>query len=88
MRVSQPASIPSIDGLSGGALREALDYHADQAQMFVDMKVLMAGVTVGTPEEIAAAPRKSGSSTKGLKNGDSGVICSDDEKGDMYCGEE
>ncbi|WP_216240090.1 YDG domain-containing protein [Polynucleobacter sp. JS-Polo-80-F4] len=80
--------IPSIDSLSGGALREALDYHADQAQMFVDMKVLMAGVTVSTPEEIQAAPKKAGTTIKAPKNGDSSAICSVDEKGDMYCGEE
>jgi autotransporter-associated beta strand protein len=80
--------IPSIDSLSGGALREALDYHADQAQMFVDMKVLMAGVTVSTPEEIQAAPKKAGTTIKAPKNGDSSAICSVDEKGDMYCGDE
>ena len=88
VRVSQSEPTPSNDNLSGGALREALDYNADQAQMFVDMKVLMAGVTVSTPEEIASVPRKPGTTTKALKNGDSSVICSVDEKGDMYCGEE
>ena len=88
VRVSQAVPTPSNDRLSGGALREALDYHADQVQMFVDMKVLMAGVTVSTPEEIQVAPRKSGQTLKALKNGDSGAICSVDEKGDMYCGED
>ena len=88
VRVSQSAPTPSNDNLSGGALREAIDYHADQAQMFVDMKVLMAGVTVSTPEETQAAPRKLGSTMKALKDGDNSVICSIDEKGDLYCGED
>jgi hypothetical protein len=85
---SQPISIPYIDGLSGGALREVLDYHADQVQMTVDMRNLIAGVTVSSPEDVKVVAAKAGSAKGLLKSGDNHVICAIDERGDLYCGED
>lgn len=80
--------------LDGGSLKEALDYHADQLQMMVDAKILAGGVTVSSPEEIAQVARSviASTKTKGTKatlnSAGTAVICSVDEKGDAYCGEE
>jgi len=74
------------EAVAAGALREALDYHADQIQMAVDVRSLIAGVTVSSPEVVQAAPAKSLKAM--LSTGDGHAICSVDEKGDLYCGDD
>ncbi len=78
----------AYEGLAGGALREALDYHADQVQMTVDLRSLIAGVTVSSPDGTQVHPKKQNVIKELLKSGDNHVICSIDDKGDLYCGED
>jgi hypothetical protein len=97
-----PAVVPPVSAvrasfipiMNGGMLREVLDFHADQVQMTVDAKILAGGVTVSSPEEIAQVARSviASTKTKGAKatlnSAGAAVICSVDEKGDTYCGED
>ena len=78
----------TYENITAGALREALDYHADQVQMTVDIRSLIAGVTVSSPENTQVASAKTGAIKSLLKSGDNHVICAVDQKGDMYCGED
>jgi hypothetical protein len=79
--------------LDAGSLREALDYHADQLQMLVDARILATGITIASADEVARAISSVMKSTKTsdktllLESYDGAVICSVDEYGDSFCGE-
>ena len=72
------AFTPSI--VDAGSLREAIDFHADQVQMTVDERALIAAVTVSAPVRAEIIRIKSPAGT--ILISQDGV----DSNGDMNCG--
>jgi autotransporter-associated beta strand protein len=64
--------IPAVyrpSGVEGGALREMMDFHADQVQMSI-VPIERSGVTVSSPDNVEIVPGKSGGKAKTGITGD------------------
>ena len=68
-------------------LREALKFHADQAQFAVNARSLDGSVTVGSPEQVdIVTSGKPAKNSSNQKIGGGSEVCGIDEKGDLSCG--
>ena len=71
-------------GIDGGAIRSALDYHADMTQMSIQITTLSA-VTVSSPEETEVLSNKLGTGKSNKAKTSQAEVCSVDANGDTEC---
>jgi autotransporter-associated beta strand protein len=81
--VYKPSNNSVIDG---GAIRSAMDYHADTIQMTIIPKSL-SGVTVSSPENVEIVSGKATTKNSGKSSSLSGELCSSDKDGNTVCEE-
>jgi hypothetical protein len=84
-----PAVTPRVGApmLEGGMLREALDFHADQVQMTVDERALIASVSISAPVRTEVIRSSKAVANTLIKKDGGDVICTADAKGDLSCGD-
>jgi hypothetical protein len=73
--------------LDSGSLREAIDFHADQVQMTVDERALVASVSVSAPVRTEVIRSRAATGNTLIKKDGGDAICSADDKGDLNCGD-
>ena len=71
-------------GIDGGAIRSALDYHADMTQMSIQNTTLSA-VTVSSPKETEVLSNKPGAGKSNKSKTSQGELCATDANGDTEC---
>ena len=82
-----PLPVMAVPYITGGTLREMMEFHVGQVQYNIAENTMVAGVTVSAPEEIAFISSRKGGKKLTLSD-DSALICGDDDRGEVYCGEE
>jgi hypothetical protein len=76
------------EGLAGGSLREVIDFHADQTQLFVAQRTY-AGVSVSAPAQTEViAAESTESQSKSLDGAKGSNICTVDRDGNTKCEED
>ena len=82
------ASYIPREGVAGGALREVIDFHADQVQ-YAGNSRSFGGVSVSSPEDTEVISSKSGKSKgKSLDEASTTNICTVDQSGNTKCEED
>ncbi|MBU3594824.1 filamentous hemagglutinin N-terminal domain-containing protein [Polynucleobacter sp. 86C-FISCH] len=82
------ASYIPREGVAAGALREVIDFHADQVQYAANSRSF-GGVSVSTPEDTEVISSKSGKSKgKSLDEASTTNICTVDQSGNTKCEED
>lgn len=75
-----------VPEFNGGALRELMDFHADQVQMTIASKNI-GGVSVSAPEDTELVPSASANKGSAIGSLAGGESCSADQFGDVKCQE-
>jgi hypothetical protein len=73
--------------VDGGSLREAIDFHADQVQMIVDERALIASVSLSAPVRTEVIRSRTATGNTLIKKDGGDAVCSADDKGDLNCGD-
>jgi hypothetical protein len=82
------ASYVPREGIAGGSLREVIDFHADQTQLFVSQR-MFGGVSVSSPEQTEVMAAKSAKAqSKSLGGSKGSDVCTVDRDGNTKCEED